>query len=239
MDSSCSGRERRIYRYGNLTYNIVRHPDEKELNNITATSLDDELTPATAMMYSYDVTAVNHSHKGKAATSNAVMYGNGYEVPWTEKFDNASSLNMFTIVDANNDGSTWGWSRFKTKAVTYTYNDKNAADDWLITPPIALKAGKKYKLTFDEHVTNSEYPEKLEIKYGNGLDYAAYTEVMSKTTFTNADFETKTIILLQLPTATITSVSMPVAMQTTDCSISTTWFSMWSRQQRLRQQWTM
>lgn len=177
----------------NLTYNIVRHPDEKELNNISATSLDDELTPAMAMMYSYDVTAVNHSHKGKAATSNAVMYGNGYEVPWTEKFDNASSLNMFTIVDANNDGSTWGWSRFKTKAVTYAYNDKNAADDWLITPPIALKAGKKYKLTFDEHVTNSEYPEKLEIKYGKGLDYTAYTEVMSKTTFTNADFETMTV----------------------------------------------
>lgn len=179
----------------NLTYNIVRHPDEKELNNISSTSLEDELTPATAMMYSYDVTAVNHSHKGKAATSNAVMYGNGYEVPWTEKFDNASSLNMFTIVDANNDGSTWGWSRFKTKAVTYTYNDKNAADDWLITPPIALKAGKKYKLTFDEHVTNSNYPEKLEIKYGKGLDYTAYTEVMSKTTFTNADFETKTIYI--------------------------------------------
>lgn len=177
----------------NLTYNIVRHPDEKELNNISATSLDDELTPAMAMMYSYDVTAVNHSHKGKAATSNAVMYGNGYEMPWTEKFDDASSLNMFTIVDANNDGSTWGWSRFKTKAVTYTYNDKNAADDWLITPPIALKAGKKYKLTFDEHVTNSGYPEKLEIKYGKGLDYTAYTEVMSKTTFTNADFETKTV----------------------------------------------
>lgn len=177
----------------NLTYNIVRHPDEKELNNISATSLDDELTPAMAMMYSYDVTAVNHSHKGKAATSNAVMYGNGYEMPWTEKFDNASSLNMFTIVDANNDGSTWGWSRFKTKAVTYTYNDKNAADDWLITPPVALKAGKKYKLTFDEHVTNSGYPEKLEIKYGKGLDYTAYTEVMSKTTFTNADFETKTV----------------------------------------------
>lgn len=177
----------------NLTYNIVRHPDEKELNNISSTSLEDELTPATAMMYSYDVTAVNHSHKGKAATSNAVMYGNGYEVPWTEKFDNASSLNMFTIVDANNDGSTWGWSRFKTKAVTYTYNDKNAADDWLITPPIALKAGKKYKLTFDEHVTNSNYPEKLEIKYGKGLDYTAYTEVISKTTFTNADFETRTV----------------------------------------------
>lgn len=177
----------------NLTYNIVRHPDGKELNNIGGTSLDDELTPATAMMYSYDVTAVNHAHKGKAATSNAVMYGNGYDVPWTEKFDDASSLNMFTVIDANNDGSTWKWSRFKTKAVTYTYNDKNAADDWLITPPIALKAGKKYKLMFDEHVTLSKYPEKLEIKYGTGLDYTAYTEVMKKTTFTNEDFETQTL----------------------------------------------
>ena len=179
----------------NLTYNIVRHPDEKELNNISATSLDDELTPATAMMYSYDVTAVNHSHKGKAATSNAVMYGNGYEVPWTEQFDNASSLNMFTIIDANNDGSTWAWSRFKTKAVTYTYNNKNAADDWLITPPIALKAGKKYKLTFDEHVTNSKYPEKLEIKYGKGTDPTAYTVAMQKTTYTNDSFEPQTVYI--------------------------------------------
>lgn len=177
----------------NLTYNVVRHPDEKEFKGISGTTLDDELTPAKAMMYSYDVTAVNHSHKGKAATSNAVMYGNGYDVPWTEAFDNASSLNMFTIVDANNDGSTWGWSRFRTKAVTYTYNEKNAADDWLITPPIALQAGKKYKLTFDEHVTLSKYPEKLEVKYGTGLDYTSYTEVMKKTTFTNADFETQTI----------------------------------------------
>lgn len=177
----------------NLTYNIVRHPDGKEFSGISGTSFDDMLTPATAMMYSYDVAAVNHSHRGKTATSNAVMYGNGYDVPWTENFDNASSLNMFTVVDANNDGSTWAWSRFKTKAVTYTYNDKNAADDWLITPPIAMQAGKKYKLTFDEHVTLSRYPEKLEIKFGTGLDYTAYTELMKKTTFTNEDFVTKTI----------------------------------------------
>ena len=176
-----------------LTYNIVRHPDEKELNNVSGTSIEDELPQGTATMYSYDVTAVNHSHKGKAATSNAVMYGNGYEVPWTETFDNASSLNMFTVIDANNDGSTWAWSRFKTKAVTYTYNDKNNADDWLLTPPIALKAGKRYKLTFDEHVTLSKYPEKLEIKYGKGTDPTAYTVAMQKTTYTNSDFESQTV----------------------------------------------
>ena len=180
----------------NLTYNIVRHPDEKELKNISATTLDDELPQATATMYSYDVTAVNHSHKGKTATSNAVMYGNGYEVPWTEQFDNASALNLFTIIDANNDGSTWGWSRFKTKAVTYTYNDKNAADDWLITPPIALKAGKKYILTFNEHVTLAKFPEKMEIKYGKGTDPAAYTVAMEKTTYTNSEFETQTVYII-------------------------------------------
>ena len=177
----------------NLTYNILRHPDEKEFNDVSGTSFDDALTPSKAMMYSYDVAAVNHARKGKAATSNAVMYGTGYDVPWTENFNNASSLNMFTVVDVNQDGSSWSWSRFKTKAVIYTYNSENAADDWLITPPIAMKAGRKYKLSFLEHVTLSRYPEKLEIKFGEGLDPNIYVEVMPKTTYTNAEFVSQAV----------------------------------------------
>ncbi len=180
---------------GHLTYNIVRHPDEKEIDGVSSTSFDDNLPTATATMYSYDVAAVNHSRKGQAATSNAVMYGRGYEVPWTETFDKASSLNLFTVIDANNDGSTWTWSRFKTKAVTYSYNSKNAADDWLLTPPISLKAGRKYKLTFDEHVTLASYPEKLEVSFGEGLNPASYQVAMKKTTFTNADFENQTVYI--------------------------------------------
>lgn len=178
-----------------LTYNIVRHPDEKEIKGVSGTSLDDELVPSKATMYSYDVVAVNHAHKGKAATSNAVMYGTGYDVPWQENFDSKSSLNMFTIIDANHDGSTWTWSQRRTKAVIYTYNDKNAADDWLITPPIAMEAGKKYRLTFDEHVTLPKYPEKLEIKWGEGIDPSTYAVAMPKTTYTNETFETQSIVV--------------------------------------------
>lgn len=178
-----------------LTYNLVRHPDEKKIENVNGNSYVDVLEPTTVAMYSYDVVAVNHAHKGKPATSNAVMFGQGYNVPWQENFDSQSSLNLFTIIDSNHDGATWEWSRFKTKAIIYTYNDNNAADDWLITPPIAMEAGKKYKLSFDEHVTLPKYPERLEIKWGEGMNPDTYQEVMPKTLLTNETFETKSFVV--------------------------------------------
>ena len=53
-------------------------------------------------------------------------------------------MSLYTIVDANSDGSTWG-SDFRS--ARYTFSNTNAADDWLITPPLKMMANVKYTIT--------------------------------------------------------------------------------------------
>lgn len=63
----------------------------------------------------------------------------------------------WTIVDRNNDGSTWAYDNNDNNltAVTgahsgikYQYNSKNAADDWAVSPAFSLTAGTEYLISF-------------------------------------------------------------------------------------------
>lgn len=58
---------------------------------------------------------VKRAHVG---ASNKVVAGGAKELPYSESFDTESSLDLFTILSANGDNSTWKYESSK-KMVQY------------------------------------------------------------------------------------------------------------------------
>ena len=170
-----------------VTYTVTRIPGDVVIaRNISATSVTDTPDAAAGMQaYSYTVTADNHSCLSAASESNKVVCGNPV-LPWSEDFASAESIGFFTVVDANGDGKTWeyasGLVRVKYGTVTM--------DDWLISPPLRLEAGKMYRTTFKARSSNARYPEKIEAKWGAGATPADMTSTLVEPVTLSGDYET-------------------------------------------------
>ena len=94
-------------------------------------------------------------------------------------FDTEDKLKDFTIVDENKDGKTWKYYNGRVRIV---YNSSKAMDDWLISPPVELKAGRLYELNaLFSCYADSE--ERIEVKLGSSptVEYMT-TQVIDKST---------------------------------------------------------
>lgn len=80
----------------------------------------------------------------------AALHSAASDPLFAEGFDAASALQRFTILDANGDGSTWKHIDSDPTgqgAATIEYGQVDH-DDWIITPPLQLKAGMIYNLSY-------------------------------------------------------------------------------------------
>ena len=126
---------------------------------------------------------------------------------WECKFDKEADFSQFTVIDSNNDRFQsshfdWGTWNYLYKAgegpygpdypghcAGYTSDEDHDADDWLITPALALKAGNTYKVTYKVRAHRSTMPERLEVKYGTAATVAGMTQtLMARTDITNAEY---------------------------------------------------
>ena len=82
-------------------------------------------------------------------------------LPYSNDFSDTSLQKHFSIIDANNDGSTWS---FYSGSVRYKWSTSNAGDDWLISPAIKLVAGKKYHFSINAKAETASWAEKVEVK---------------------------------------------------------------------------
>lgn len=82
------------------------------------------------------------------------------------------ALNMMTIIDANEDGKTWSWYGNRARC---EYHRTNQADDWMVTEPIHLEAGKLYSFAIKGQAYSDRYPECFEVKLGNAATAEAMT----------------------------------------------------------------
>lgn len=119
---------------------------------------------------------------------------NPLQPPFCETFDDYRSGleredfdRYFQVIDANNDGRTWGFYNYSddqySKCAYLLYPiDVARADDWLIPRAIRLEAGKHYCVTMDASLYLDGSTHLVEVKYGlyndaEGLD----TEVIPAT----------------------------------------------------------
>ncbi|GAA4389726.1 hypothetical protein GCM10023186_37270 [Hymenobacter koreensis] len=120
--------------------------------------------------------------------------------PYTQNFDGVTSGTLpcgITVLDVNADNNPWinrstvptqgGQSPISSSnpnAMVYFWNTNGttAADDWFFTPELILRTGFRYQLTF-KYRSSGNYPERLEVKYGNAPTVAAQTTTL----WTNAN----------------------------------------------------
>lgn len=179
---------------GDMKYNVVRYPDKKTIAQSTsATSVSDVLPGGDLAGYYYTVQAISGQRKSESAKSNSVSFGNVLEPPYYQGFDNASALSTLTVLDENNDGTTWQFLEddgSNQSAVSISYAEVDH-DDWLVLPALNLKAGVLYNLSYRVATMGASFPEELEVKYGAEPTAAAMIhEVASKTEYTNDQYVT-------------------------------------------------
>jgi hypothetical protein len=105
--------------------------------------------------------------------------------PYTENFDKVTAPALpcgVTVLDANNDGSTWTNSTFNpnsgVNSMRYNPSTVNAADDWFFTNALSLKSNMRYQLSFKYRVFSFNYPEKMEVKIGTSTTAASQTTTL-------------------------------------------------------------
>ncbi len=182
---------------GNITYNVVRYPEEKIVtSDMTDTSFTETLERGDLRTYSYGVVATNGKKTSEEAKTNAVLYGNPIEPPYYQDFTGSSSFNLLTVIDCNNDGSTWTWFGDESEdselnaSAQYSYSSENDGDDWLITPPVKVEKGKFYTVSFKARSLSPYFKERLEVKYGSDATVDAMTgEILPATDIETDEYQ--------------------------------------------------
>ncbi len=113
------------------------------------------------------------SHKYYAVAYNEMGAGDKSEVvtvklvatitvPFTADLTQPETFDLFTVIDANEDGSTWNWD--DTYLTNYNYSADNAADDYLVMLPVLLEANRNYEVVVNAR--NSGVDERFEVLLG-------------------------------------------------------------------------
>lgn len=151
----------------NLSYKVVRYPYEITV----AEGLKDcsfvETHPEDMTRYVYTVFAYDGEREGGWTFSNNLIVGTPLSVPYGGIFNEAADMyNYYTLIDSNSDGYSWSYDQ-NTASAVYVYNEKSAADDWMIAPPINYKGGTEYILKFMAYSSMASYPESLVVTFGD------------------------------------------------------------------------
>ena len=152
-------------------------------------SYTDNAEDLTVGTHVYQVIPYNTSGIGVKSEEKSIFLSVAYDVPHTFDFSE-DLLDLFGVIDNNGDGKTWLWSA--SYGAYYPYSSSNAADDYLITMPFKLKAGKKYNVIVTAR--NTGYDEKFEVLAGKEPTVAGLTEkVIPETTISGDDEATNSV----------------------------------------------
>lgn len=173
---------------GALTYNIVRYPGTVEAaQGIRETSFSETLPDGELTSYYYEVVAVNGGVTSSPSASNMVAVGHAFDVPFADDFTDGSTYGLYTVINSNDDDKTWASSN---NCFSYFFSWSNTADDWLLTPPVRLKAGGRYVFSFDIKGSSSYDAERYAVSYGQGTDPESYIELIPATELKSSDYVT-------------------------------------------------
>jgi len=177
-------------------------------NNFSTTA--NIASSGTTLYVKYEANAATTSNgtvtlSGDGATTTVTLTGTGVTCnaitayPYTCEFDRTSAeVVCWEVVDANGDGSTFGFYDFdedgNTGIAAYMYNSTNNADDWLISPELSIFGNTT--ASFSYRVAGSNYPEIISAWIiPAGADYTQAVQVMPAIEITNTEWESENIDL--------------------------------------------
>lgn len=130
-----------------VKYRVRRMPDYVTVTENGVSPFRESIEADKPARYFYEVIPyIDDSTTGIGMSSNKLMVGPAYTVPYFEDFTENDNVLAYTVEDSNDDGHSWeyqydfGYFRI--------YDNDRPKDDWLFTPYIAFEAGKTYRLEF-------------------------------------------------------------------------------------------
>lgn len=159
-----------------ITYTVKRFPDEVIVaENLTATTFVDVVPePAKTTVYRYEVTAIFDGRESEPGLSDVLPLG-ALRLPFYDDFTAIDADTKYKVIDANGDGNTWEFSH--QKRGMFVKHAPVPMDDWLISPPFRMEAGKLYTVSFVAIESFEKYgPEKIEAYYGQSPTAAGMTK---------------------------------------------------------------
>ncbi len=114
-----------------------------------------------------------------------------YRLPFVETFEEVSgSRQCWTIVDANDDNTTWSYDNMITgngESAYYNFDSFNDANDWLISPKIAIV--ENAFLTFDYAVNSTTISERFSVYVMDDPEnYETATQILATQIVNNDEF---------------------------------------------------
>ena len=177
-----------IYRDGKVIASLTDYNPGDAVQYVDA---DDALTMGTHV---YQVIAYNAVGAGVKSEEKSVFLSIIVPVPATFDLSDKSVFDLFQVINANEDAKTWAWNSSYGGAY-YQYNSSEAADDYLISSPVAFEAGKNYKITVVANCANAKYPEAFRVLIGKEATVAGLNTLVADTTWVETtefeDFESE------------------------------------------------
>ncbi len=130
-----------------ITYTVMRNTDSTIVaKDIKETSVTDESLPEQIQTYSYTIYATSQGQTNNGTKTNSVSAGLYAQLPYFNDFSSSGSIDAFTILNLNNDGSyrTWQYGSYSRSV----FLPDGFADDWFITPSFALKSDSLYAFQY-------------------------------------------------------------------------------------------
>lgn len=172
-----------------LSYRVVRQPDNQVVaDQLTDTTAIDHALPDLLGEYYYEVSATADGRQSTLAQSPGITLGSYLDPPYSHQFRSMDSFDLYTIINANHDDKEWTAT---VNGAQLNYNRDLDADDWIVSPPMNLKAGHLYTLTVTGRSSSKLYAERFEVKYGTAATAEALTNVIIEPSeFTTSESET-------------------------------------------------
>ena len=152
---------------GDVTIEVLRNGElVKTIENVApgSTQTYTDEVPAEGA-YVYKLVTYNAAGKGRTSKEQKVTVMLPKDLPYFVSFDETDAFYKFQVIDNNDDGSTWE-DNPSSNVAQYRYNWDNTADDYLVTQPLNLQAGRKYVVTINAACFNSDYVERFDVVAG-------------------------------------------------------------------------
>lgn len=134
-----------------LSYTVTRFPD----NKVVATAVKDreviDSDIPTATLYTYQVVPISADGEGTPELSNEVFAGKDVAIPFESTLEDEVEANRFISIDGNGDGARFVHdmcNQLRRKCMILDMN-KSSNDDYLVSPPMAVKPGRTYRVDVD------------------------------------------------------------------------------------------
>lgn len=170
-----------------VKYKIRRMPDGKIVSTQATSPFTDTYDIDKPARCFYDVIPwVDEATEGVASSSNKLLAGKPFTIPYREDFSKNSNFLLFTTENVGNDNLSWDY--ISDYGYLRIYGSDAPKDDWVISPFIKVEKGCKYKLKFD---VMSIGKERYEVKLGKEDNSKSMRQQLVPETEIESDYEWK------------------------------------------------